>query len=119
MAKKKPTKKKIHGNWNLEGARRDYEAHGVDTTTPSSTAKKAGPRNRITKAEMTLETKRKRPKRYSVETKPYGKGKAYRTTAYSGKSSYTSGWNTDEASSRDAARRKFLRAKGVQSGKKK
>ena len=111
--KKKPTKKKLLGHWGVEGSRRDLEAHGVDTTTPSNIAKPA-PREFVTRAELSLKTEKQRPRRYTLETKPHGKGKAYRTTAHSGRSSYTSSWNTDEASSREDARRKFHRAKGVQ-----
>lgn len=91
------------------------QAHGVDTTTPSSIAKKAGPRSNVTRSEVKTFVKGVRPKRYSLETKKDAKGrKLYRTTAHHGKSSFASSWNADESKSRDQARNKFLKSKAKQ-----
>ena len=91
------------------------QAHGVDPTTPSNTAKKAGPRKFIKRAEVKTSVKGMKPKKYSLETKKDSKGrKLYKTTAHHGNSSYSSTWHTDERNSRDQARNKFYKAKAKQ-----
>ncbi len=91
------------------------QAHGVDTTTPSSIARKAGPRKNVTRSEVKTSVKGVKPKRYSLETKKDAKGrKLYRTTAHHSQSSFTSSWNTDESRSREQARNKFLKSKAKQ-----
>tara|TARA_Y100000310_G_C20493788_1_gene720539 strand:+ start:300 stop:632 length:333 start_codon:yes stop_codon:yes gene_type:complete len=98
----------------LEKIKKDLGAHGVDTTTPSSTARPAGPRKNVTKAEVSTFHAGSKPSSYSLETKKKDKKKLYRTTAHHRNSGYSSGWHSSEKGSRDSARRAFSKAKAKQ-----